>query len=358
MLSLNIPSYAKPSDYQLSELPKPEIEAPNEVIVKVHAASINPIDVKRAGGGLKIVVGDSFPFKIGYDLAGVVTETGSKVTRVKPGDEVYIRLPETHRGSCSEYAVCPESQIGLKPPSMSFEEAASIPLAAMTALQALRKYGDLSGKTVFVPAGLSGTGIFGCQLAKHVFKAGKVITTVSTSKVPKVDELLGKGTVDQVIDYTKQDPRDVIPKGSVDFLFDTAGVSMPYLCLMKPKTSHIVSVSTTPSASVMQNSSLMRMRNNPKIAFHVRLLLNLFDSIHNFRAGRYGVKYEYMILESSGSDLDQLRGYIEDGRLKTVVGTNVQLRDLDSVRAACQVVYDGKGGLGKLVITVAGSESD
>jgi NADPH:quinone reductase-like Zn-dependent oxidoreductase len=118
-------------------------------------------------------------------------------------------------GAWSEYAKCPEDYIALKPPSLSFESAASIPLAGMTALQALRKYdGDLSGKTVFVPAGcmryllivitlfantmaVGGTGLYACQLAKHVFNAGKVITTVSTSKVAKVDELLGNGTVDQ-----------------------------------------------------------------------------------------------------------------------------------------------------------------
>lgn len=119
-------------------------------------------------------------------------------------------------GSCSEFVQCAEEYIGLKSPSLSFEEAASIPLAATTALQALRKYhGDLAGKTVFVPAGcskslnipqfdsyaddilVSGTGLFACQLAKNVFHAGKVITTVSTAKIPKLKELLGENTIDQ-----------------------------------------------------------------------------------------------------------------------------------------------------------------
>lgn len=160
-------------------------------------------------------------------------------------------------------------------------------------------------------------------------------------------------TNDEVIDYTKSDPRDVIEKGSVDFLFDTVGLAMEYLCLMKPQSSHIVSVSTTPSANVLQNSSLMRMANNPTIPSFVRLMLNAMDSVRKFRAGRYGVEYEYMILESSGKDLDELRGYVESEKLRTVVGTTVELRDLKAVQKACQVVYDGKGGLGKLVIRVA-----
>lgn len=84
------------------------------------------------------------------------------------------------------------------PSDLSFNEAASLPLAAITAAQALRKYeGDLAGKTVFIPAGLGGTGAFACQLAKNVLKAGKVITTVSTAKVDKIPEYLGEGVVDQ-----------------------------------------------------------------------------------------------------------------------------------------------------------------
>ena len=121
-------------------------------------------------------------------------------------------------GSWSEYAECAENSVALKPSSLSFADAAAVPLAGVTALQALRRYrGSLSGKTVFVPAGcklcyvlqrgwyptnrfaykVGGAGSFACQLAKNVFGASKVITTVSTSKVDKVPELLGEGIVDR-----------------------------------------------------------------------------------------------------------------------------------------------------------------
>lgn len=114
MLSLSIPSYSKPSGYQLSELAKPEISDPKDVIIRVHAASINPIDVKKADGLLKFAMKDtyvspctlrkvdltkkSFPYKIGYDCAGIITEIGSDVTRLQVGAEVYTRLPEISRG--------------------------------------------------------------------------------------------------------------------------------------------------------------------------------------------------------------------------------------------------------------------
>ncbi|CAP86014.1 hypothetical protein E8E15_007368 [Penicillium rubens] len=356
MLSLNIPSYSKPSGYQVSELPKPELSDPKDVVIKVHAASINPIDVKKADGMLKLAAKDTFPYKIGYDCAGIVTEIGSDVNKFQVGDEVYTRLPEISRGSCSEFVLCTEKYISLKPPSLSFEDAASIPLAAMTALQALRKYkGDLAGKTVFVPAGLSGTGLFACQLAKNVFHAGKVITTVSTTKVEKVKELLGEGTVDEIIDYTKSDPRKVIESRSVDFLFDTVGSAMEYLCLMKPQSGCIVSVATMPSGNQLQESSILDLPQNRGIPIALRMGLNAFDCVRKLRAWRYGVEYSYMFLESSGQDLDELRSHVEEHRLRTVIGNTVELSDIEAVRSACQIVYSGKGGLGKVVVKVVNS---
>ncbi|KAL2785764.1 chaperonin 10-like protein [Aspergillus keveii] len=318
MLSVGITSHTTPSEYQLLEFSRPEIKDPQDVLIKVHAASVNPIDLKKAEGVFKTALKDSFPYKIGYDAAGTVEQTGTGVTRVKVGDAVYVRLPESHRGSWSEYAVCPERFIALKPPSLSFEDAAAIPLAASTAFQALKKYhGDLSGKTVFVPAGLGGTGSFACQLAKNVFHAGRVITTVSTAKVPKVPELLGEGTVDQIIDYKESDPKDVIEHGSIDFLFDTAGLAMEYLCLMRKGSGCIISISTTPSGSQLQDSGVMRLPHRPRVPLVPKLALNLMDSVRRFRASRYGVSYSYMFLEPSGEDLDKLRGLRRRGKAET-----------------------------------------
>ncbi|KAJ9298196.1 hypothetical protein DTO271G3_3801 [Paecilomyces variotii] len=370
MLSVGVSSHCKPSEYQLLELPRPEITDSKDVIIKVHAASVNPVDLKKAEGVFKIALKDSFPYKIGYDAAGTVVEVGTDVSRFKIGDAVYVRLPESHRGSWSEYAVCPEPYISLKPSSLSFEQAASIPLAATTAFQALRNYpGDLSGKTVLVPAGcnspfplgsrcsansmvVGGTGLFACQLAKNVFNAGKVITTVSTSKVPKVPELLGEGTVDEIIDYKKVDPKSVIEHGSVDFLFDTNGLAMEYLCLMRSGSGCIISISTAPSGTQLQNSAVMRLPHHLTVPLVPRLALDMMDSIRKLRAKRYGVSYSYMFLEPSGEDLDTLRGYVEEGRLKTVVGTTANMQDIAEVRKACQVVYSNRGGLGKVIIVV------
>lgn len=221
---------------------------------------------------------------------------------------------------------------------------------------------------------MSGTGLFACQLAKNVFKAGKVITTVSTAKVPKVNELLGEGVVDEskslafdarpmhqdeltstvlVIDYKKLDPKAVIPASSVDFIFDTTGSAMDYLSLMRPKGA-IVTVSILPSGDVLQNSSLMRLSpdtpDKATVPFPIRVGLNVLDRIRVARASRYGVKYSSIFLEPNATDLALIRQYVEEGRLRTVVGTTTHFQDLEGVRDACQVVFDGKGGVGKSVI--------
>merc|ERR1712000_331266 len=356
MLAITAPSFTDPSKYELSTVARPIITEQTDVVLRVHAASINPVDVKKAAGVFKQAVQEQFPYQIGYDAAGVVTEVGSGVTHVKVGDEVYTRLPEASRGSWSEYAKCAESFVALKPASLSFSDAASMPLAGVTALQALSKYeGSLEGKTVFVPAGLSGTGLFACQLAKNVFRAGKVITTVSTSKVSQVPQLLGEGVVDQIIDYTKEDPRNVIAPRSIDFLFDTTGQSMQFLSLMVPKTGFIVSISTTPSASTLQASNVMQRPDNPRIPLIGRLFLDATDSLRKVRAWRWGVTYLYWFLQPNGGDLDKLRGYVEEGKLVPVVGLKVNLRDVEKVREACLQTYNGKGGLGKTILEVIGS---
>ncbi|KAJ5232578.1 hypothetical protein N7468_005534 [Penicillium chermesinum] len=356
MRSIHIKQYATPDQYELGELPSLAVEHPTDILIKVHAASINPIDVKKASGISKMILKDSFPYKLGYDCAGTVVDTGSQVTRFKAGDEVFTRLPECHRGAWSELARSTEEFVALKPPSLSMEEAAAIPLACMTALQALRRYdGDLAGKTVFIPAGLSGTGAFACQLAKKIFKAGKVITTVSTAKVPMVKELLGEGVVDDIIDYQKSDPKSVIPSQSVDFIFDTMGSAMDYLTLMRPSGA-IISIAILPSGDGLQNSGLMRRspdkEDKAPVPFPIRMVLNAMDRIRVFRASRYGVNYASIFLEPNATDLDSIRGWVEEGNLKSIIGKKADFKDINAVRDACTEVYNGKGGLGKSVIVL------
>lgn len=356
MNAVTIDDYGVPDTYKVSKVAKPTLTEKTDILIKVHAVSINPIDVKKAGGAMKALKPDSFPYKLGYDVSGVVEEVAADVQNFKVGDEVYVRLPEMDRGAWAEYAKTQEKFVAAKPKNLSLVDAASVPLATMTALQALRRYnGSLEGKTVFVPGGLGGTGVAACQLAKNVFKAGKVITTVSTAKVAKVPELLGEGVVDEIIDYTKQDVKSVIPAKSIDFYFDTMGQSLGHLGLMN-KGSTIVSVAGTPSGTSVQTAFALQARDGEavtKVPFGIKLFLDATDALNRFRAKRNGATFEFLFLAETAADLEELRGYIEDGKLKPVIGSKIDLfTDFEKVKAACDQTNKGKGGMGKTVFVV------
>ncbi|KAM5386592.1 hypothetical protein ACJZ2D_000555 [Fusarium nematophilum] len=335
MLSVTAPYFTDPSAYQTSTLPRPVVAEATDVVFRVHAASINPVDVKKAAGVFKLAVKEGFPYQIGYDCAGVVTDVGKEVKDIKVGDEVYTRLPEASRGESMERV--------RQMPTRICRSQAKEPLFWRRCVVAVG--GDDRHA-------VSGTGSYACQVAKNVFGAGKVITTVSTAKMDKVPELLGLSTVDQVIDYTKQDPKTVIPSRSVDFVLDTTGEAMAYLHLMVPSTGLIVSISTQPSGAQLQQSSVMRRPDNPRLPWYGCMVLNALDTYRRARARRWGVAYEYLFLDPNATDLATLSQYVEEGKVVPVVGTRVNIRDIDQVREACGMVYRGKGGVGKTVIEV------
>lgn len=127
---------------------------------------------------------------------------------------------------------------------------------------------------------------------------------------------------------------------------------MEYLSLMAPSSGMIVSISTKPSASTLQASSVMKRPDKPQIPLFGRIYLDVGDAVRRLRAWRWGVTYMYWFLDPNGDDLDTLRGYVEEGKLVPVVGARVSLRDIRQVREACELTYKGKGGLGKTVFEI------
>lgn len=157
-----------------------------------------------------------------------------------------------------------------------------------------------------------------------------------------------------VIDYKQSDPMTVIPPQSVDFIFDTMGRAMAYLSLIRPGGT-IVTGSIVTSGDALQNSSVMRRspdkQDMANVPFPIRIALNVMHHFRVARASRYGVKYSSIFLESNDIDLDLIRQWADEGKLKTVVGTKTYFKDRGKVRDASQVVYDWRGGVGKSVIT-------
>ncbi len=199
MKAVAISKYGNNSVVEIKNLSQPKA-GPSEVLIRVHAASVNPVDWKIRDGMMRAMLGESFPLVLGRECSGEVVEAGSAVTRFKKGDQV-IAITDMHRlGSFAEYAVAPEQTVYLKPDNISYEEAASIPIAGLTALRALRDAGEITpGKEVLVIGAAGGVGHFAVQIAKLF---GAHVTAVCKGGNAGFVKSLG---ADEVIDYTKED---------------------------------------------------------------------------------------------------------------------------------------------------------
>ena len=204
MKALTFKRYGKSPEIGFADVPRPTLKA-DEILVQVRAVGLNPIDNMIPTGMFKPVLNFRLPATLGSDLAGVVTEVGSKVTRFKPGDAVFASIFDLGTGSIAEFAVVPESAAALKPANLDFVQAASIPMVGLTSWQALKERLKLqAGQKVFIPAGSGGIGTFAIQLAKHL--GAKVGTTTSTGNV----ELVRSLGADEIVDYKKQEFENVL----------------------------------------------------------------------------------------------------------------------------------------------------
>lgn len=132
---------------------------------------------------------------------------------------------------------------------------------------------------------------------------------------------------------------------------------MEFLPLVRPD-GWIISISTLPSGTAMQNWDIVQTPQNPTVPIYARIPLNLMDAYRRRKAGRFAVNYEYLLLDPNGKDLDLMTEWVEEGKVRPVVGSVVKFDDIEAVRKACQVVYDGKGGIGKAVISMEGTITD
>jgi NADPH:quinone reductase-like Zn-dependent oxidoreductase len=208
-------AYGGPEVLAIDDVDKPT-PGPRDVLVRVVAASVNPVDWKLRSGGQRNLVRYKLPWILGLDASGVVEAIGERVTKFKVGDEVWSSPTHARPGTYAEYTCVDEREVAKKPKNLSHEEAASIPLVGLTAYQCLVEKGRLvAGQTVLVHAGSGGVGAFGIQLAKHL--GARVVTTCSAKNADFVREL----GADQVVDYTKEKLEDVVR--DVDLVLDSVG---------------------------------------------------------------------------------------------------------------------------------------
>lgn len=213
-------SHGGPEVLQFGELPKP-VPADDEVLVRIAATAVNPIDRRLRGGELQEYITRTFPVVPGWDFSGIITEAGTDVTDWKPGDAV-VGLAFTwaiQHGTYAEYAPVKATAIAAKPDSLTFDEAAALPLVSLTAWQALAEFGNLQPEqTVLIQAGAGGLGSVAIQIAKHL---GAIVYTTASARNADYVRSLG---ADHVIDYTSSDYVRVIherePKG-VDMVLES-----------------------------------------------------------------------------------------------------------------------------------------
>ncbi|WP_439567494.1 NADP-dependent oxidoreductase [Sphingopyxis sp.] len=296
--------YGGPEATELADVPRP-VPGPDDVLVRVHAAGLNPVDFKTRDGMLKVVQRYDLPVIMGNELAGTVESCGANVTAFKSGDRIFARVPKDRMGAFAEYAAVPARHIAVLPPSLDFETAAGVPLAGLTALQALRDELQLKpGSRVFIPGGAGGVGTFAIQIAKWL---GADVTTTASPRGRALVERLG---ADRVIDYMTQRFEDEVR--DMDGAFDLIGGDTLEKCfgVVKPGAT-VVSVAGMPEPLTARKD----LSRGPLLA----AIFWLASFGLRAKARRHGVTYRYLFMHPSGSELAELAQLIEDKRLEPVI---------------------------------------
>jgi NADPH:quinone reductase-like Zn-dependent oxidoreductase len=324
--------YGKQHPLRLAELPSPPLRD-DEVLIEVHAAGVNLLDVKLRNGEFKLVLPYHLPLVLGHDVAGVVVKVGALVRQFKPGDEVYARPDDFRIGTFAEFVPVREASVALKPKGLTMEQAASLPLVALTAWQALVERADLKkGQKVFIQAGSGGVGSFAIQLAKHL--GASVATTTSSTNLALVKSL----GADVVVDYKTQDFEEVLRDYDV-VLHSQDGKTLEKSLRVLRAGGKLVSISGPPDPEFGQQIAAP--------AF-VRLVMRLLSWDVRRRAQRRGVGYSFLFMRANGGQLHEIARLVEAGAIRPVID---RVFPLESINDALAYVEGGRAK-GKVVVKI------
>jgi NADPH:quinone reductase-like Zn-dependent oxidoreductase len=331
MKAFVVERYGDADTVRAGDMPDPKAGA-HDVLVRIHAASVNPLDLKIRDGDLKAILPYRAPFVLGNDLAGTVVAVGARVTRFTVGDEVYAHPDQNRMGTFAELIAVRQDDVATKPATLTMAEAASIPLVGLTAWQALVERADLRpGQKVLIHAGAGGVGTIAIQLAKHL--GASVATTASATKADLVKNL----GADVVIDYRKQAFETILH--DYDVVLDTIGGETldKSLQVLKPGGT-VISVAGPPDPAFAKEFGV-----NPVI----RLAIAALSYRIRRRARRHQVTYSYLFMKASGDQLRELTALIDAGIIRPVVDS---VFDFDQTREAVAHLEQGRTKAGKVVI--------
>lgn len=332
MQAFLVDRYGKSGNTRIGVAPVPAM-GEQDVLVQVHAASVNPVDFKIRDGELKQILRFRLPLILGNDLAGVVAQVGAKVTRFRPGDAVYGRPDKRRIGAFAEFIAMREADVARKPANTTMLEAASLPLVGLTAWQALVERANVQpGQTVLIHAGSGGVGTFAIQLAKHL--GATVATTTGTTNVEMVKRL----GADIVVDYKKEHFEDVLR--DVDVVLDTLGpetVAKSFR-VMKPG-GKLISISGPPDPAFAREFGL---------GWPLEQAMRLLSWRTRRQARQHGVSYSFLFMHPDGEQLQQITALVEAGIIQPVID---QVFPFAQTQEALAHVETGRAK-GKVVIQV------
>jgi NADPH:quinone reductase-like Zn-dependent oxidoreductase len=332
MKSFLIDHYTKGGALRLGESPKPELRD-NDVMVEIHAAGVNLLDNKIRNGEFKLILPYRLPLVLGNDVAGVVVRVGANVRQFKHGDEVYARPAQDRIGTFAEYIAMDEADVAMKPTNLTVEEAASIPLVALTAWQVLVQRANLQkGQKVLIHAGSGGVGTIAIQLAKHL--GAYVATTTSTANIALVKNL----GADVVVDYKNDDFEKVLQ--GYDVVLNSLGKDTleKSLAVLKPG-GKLISISGPPDPDFAREQGLN---------WFVQKVISLLSFGIRRKAKSRQISYSFLFMRANGEQLSQITSLIEAGNIRPIMD---RVFPFESTNEAMAYVETGRAK-GKVIITI------
>lgn len=309
----------------INEVSKPVVGA-KDVLIEVRAAGINPIEKGIVSGHLQRLLSIPLPATLGYDVSGTVVEKGDEVKTFEIGDLVYARVPQEQMGTLAEFVAVVDYAVSKKPENISFEEAAGLPLAGLTALQSLESVGIKQNDKVLIHAGSGGVGSFAVQYAKA--KGAYVYTTTGTDNVDWVKEL----GADRVIDYKTEDYKTIVK--DVDIVFDTLGGSYTLEAFQLIKQGgRVVSI----MGPMDDEAATMFGMTDYKMPEELTEIIKSKNAT-----------YSYIWMHPDGVGLGQIKSMVEDGKIKPIVD-----KEYSFFESAAALLHLATGkAKGKIIIRV------
>ena len=320
------------TELEIREISTPVPEE-DEVLVKIMTAAVNPLDNMIIRGEVKLIVPYAMPLVMGNEFAGVVEKTGKNATHFKPGDRVYGRMPLKKIGAFAEYAAVKETALAVIPDYLSFEEAATVPLTALTAMQAFEVMDVHAGESVFISGGTGSLGAMAIPVAKSL--GLHVYTNGSGDNEDRVRKL----GAEKFIDYRKENYVDVL--SDVDHVLDTLGDrELPNEFKVLKEGGNLVSLRGLPNGRFARRSGMPLFK---------QLLFQLAGSKYDRMAAAKKQTYDFLFVHEDGSQLDRIgRLFDKEHPLETSIDTVFTLEEINEALAK---VKQGKSK-GKTIITV------